>query len=134
MKIKDLKNLCIKFNIRTAKKNKSEIINHINELHQKHDENTVNNVLKDIENGELNYFPNHHEHYRSFFNGVDLHNRFWYKFYFGYHVKHWQTVYLFSIIKVAIINSWVIFNEIVPGKNLITFLEDLAEWLINPTF
>jgi hypothetical protein len=55
--------------------------------------------------------PSHHQFYRDHFNGVDLHNRFWYQFHFSFRVKHWRTKMLLSVFESAVTNSWVLACE-----------------------
>ena len=55
--------------------------------------------------------PPHHNYYRSHFNGVDLHNRYWYAFSFSFKVNHWRTKLLLSMLGSAVVNSWVLSCE-----------------------
>jgi len=91
------------------------------------------NILSQIEKAEIETEPPHHSLYRDKFNGVDLHDRYWYKLNYNYQVKNWHTVYAFCLFKVGVINSWVIFNEL-KRIDMDEYLVLVAKFAINPDF
>jgi hypothetical protein len=52
--------------------------------------------------------PPHHMLYREHFNGVDLHDRYWYRFSFCFRCNNWRTKMLLSLFGSAVVNAWVL--------------------------
>lgn len=51
------------------------------------------------------------ELYKKHFNWVDRFNRLWYSLDDKHGIDNWKTKLLFSIFRIAIINSWVLYNQ-----------------------
>jgi len=50
---------------------------------------------------------------------------------FNYKTYNWRTVMTMSILKMAVINSWVLFNES-KRISLDEYLIEIITWLLNP--
>lgn len=68
-------------------------------------------TLSQFEKSQWSTNDAHHQLYKANFNLVDRLNRQWYTFDFGYRVKNWRAKLFLSIVKVSLINSWVLANE-----------------------
>jgi len=91
----------------------------------------VQNLLKEIDTTYFSSEPLQHQFYRQYFNAIDCHDRYWYKLPYNYQVKsNWKTVYLFCILKVGLINTWVLHNELV-RIDLKDYLIDIAKYLLK---
>jgi len=72
-----------------------------------------------------------HSFYKDHFNGVDLHDRYWYKLAYSYQIRDWTTVYFFALLKVALINVYVLHREL-DNVDLPNYVSRLASYLISP--
>jgi len=131
--VEKLREICSKFNIRPGRKRKHELIEHmVSLINPSASEETEFASLKmEINNSINNGEPPQHAFYRKYFNGVDLHDRYWYKISYNYHVRKWQAAYFFCIFKVALINSWVLHSEI-EVMSLENYLTLLSVYLLSP--
>jgi len=131
--VEKLCEICSKFNIRPGRKRKHELIEHmVSLINPSASEETEFASLKmEINNSINNGEPPQHAFYRKYFNGVDLHDRYWYKISYNYHVRKWQAAYFFCIFKVALINSWVLHSEI-EVMSLENYLTLLSVYLLSP--
>jgi len=75
--------------------------------------------------------PLQHSFYRTNFNGVDLHDRYWYKISYNYQIRNWHSAFFFCLLKVAVVNAWVLHNEI-ELVSLENYLSQLAGYLLKP--
>jgi len=68
------------------------------------------------------------------FNAVDLHDRYWYNFPYNYKVKNWKIAFLFNIMKVGLINSWVLHCELLGAKvEAKAYIHLVAKYLLDST-
>jgi len=96
------------------------------------EDNKVQQLLQTIKSTHFQQEPAQHQFYRTYFNSVDLHDRFWYKIQYNYQVKsNWRVAYLFAVMKVAMINAWVLHNELA-RKELQDYLLTIADFLVHP--
>lgn len=70
-----------------------------------------NAVLDDANRAIHLSIPPHHSLYRANFNGVDLHNRYWYRFPFSFRCCNWRSKMVLSILGSAVVNAWVLACE-----------------------
>ena len=52
-----------------------------------------------------------HQHYRRWFNGVDLHDRYWNRRQDHHTIKSWRAKFVFSLFQSSIVNGWVLHNQ-----------------------
>jgi hypothetical protein len=55
--------------------------------------------------------PPHHIFYRKHFNSIDKHDKLFYRLASSFHIPHWRTKMLLSILLSAVVNSWVLYRE-----------------------
>jgi len=129
--VKSLRDLCKQHNIRPGKRKKMDLALHIYQVLTNPERIPKRDtVLKELRKS-FHTDASHHIFYRENFNAVDLHDRFWYSFNYNYIVKDWKQTYFFALFKMALINSWVIYNEKERVK-LLEFLEEVSVWCLNP--
>jgi len=130
--VTDLREICAKHNIRVGRKRKHELIDYMVQILNptQSAESEFTELKSKIDSTFFATEPPQHTFYRTHFNGVDLHDRYWYKIPYNYQVRNWQTAYFFGILKVAVINSWVLHNEI-EQITLEKYLTALAVYLLN---
>lgn len=87
---------------------------------------TFEKVLNIIESINFLNKPEHHEIYRQYFNGVDLHDKKWYRFHYSYGINNWRSKMLLCILTDAIINCYTIVNEN-RKRSLLQVREDIIE-------
>jgi hypothetical protein len=90
----------------------------------------LDKLLEDIETNNFTVNPIHHKFYVDNFNSIDLHSRYWYRFYWNYRAKNWRCKYILSILTSGTVNSWTVYNELV-RINIYNYREILVRQLIN---
>jgi len=114
--VAQLREICAQHNIRPGSgKRKAELISTMEYiLNPSETEDTqLRQLLHNISNTKFDTEAKQHQLYREKFNAVDLHDRYWYKLPYNYQVKSsWKAAYLFAVMKIALINSWVLHNEL----------------------
>jgi len=130
--VNDLRKICSEYNIRPGKRNKAKLVEHIFTVLQdpKRRATESETMIKELHQTIFLNDPIHHLFYRSHFNSIDIHDRMWYRFCYGYRVFNWRLVYTMNLLKVASINSWVIYNEY-ERLDQQNYLENVAIWCIK---
>ncbi len=70
------------------------------------------------------------KHYRSHFNLLDLHDRYFYKVVYPHRILNWHTALALDLINVLVVNSWVLYSQgqLVQFKD---YRRDLAAQLLQ---
>jgi hypothetical protein len=130
--IQELKALCDSLNIKHGR-NKKEIIERI----LKRSETTgrrsheLNKTHREFENSSFeNDEENFHNLYKRFFNGIDLHDRYYYRLHTRMAVQNWKRKLLQCLIRSLYINVFSMVNAqlIIPWTE---YCRTLAKILIN---
>ena len=83
----------------------TNILERVNTLHKKGSELTE--LIKYVDIKWLSDPAPAQDFYGTFFNFVDLADRYWYQVEDHHHNQHWKCKMLLSILRYAIVNTWV---------------------------
>jgi len=132
--VKELRSICAEYNIRCGSGiRKTDLVLTMARIlnPSQNEDNEVQQLLQTIKSTHFQQEPAQHQFYRTHFNSVDLHDKIWYKIEYNYQVKsNWRVAYLFAVMKVAMINAWVLHNELA-RKELQDYLLTIADFLIH---
>lgn len=131
--MKQLKGLYHENKMRPKQKRKKELVNELRIVLNSNNETTFSSQLKEISDTQHHGPPTHHDIYRSNFNSIDLHDRYWHRFRYYYKTHNWRTKIIMGILTVAVLNSWTLYSESVEIE-LGVFREIIAVNLLNDVF
>lgn len=90
----------------------------------------MNQLLKSVETKWSDDPAILHDVYRRHFNLLDLADKYWYQVQETHPNHNWKSKILFSILRFAVINSWVFYSQHQYEK-WIEFRENLGKTLIQ---
>ena len=102
LNVTDLRYICGQYNIKPGRKRKHELINHMAQILNPSvsEESDFKMLQSQIDTTFYATEPLQHSFYRTNFNAVDLHDRYWYKIPYSYQIRKWHSAYFFSLLKV----------------------------------
>jgi len=93
--------------------------------------NVLDDLKKLLRSSSHKTSPPHHGYYKDYFNGVDLHDRFFYKQRSHHSIRNWEPKFIWSILQVGLNNSWALFCSI-QDVPFLDFCETVSNVLIDP--
>jgi len=100
--VPELREICDQYNIRPGKKRKHDLITHMAQILNPSDSavSQLNAIETQIDKTFYGTEPLQHSFYRTNFNGVDLHDRYWYKISYNYQIRNWHSAFFFCLLKL----------------------------------
>jgi len=126
----------VKFTILDQEKRKKrDLVKHVHHVlnDPKRREQKMTTIWDELQQNQFNTIPIHHNFYRTHFNSIDRHDKIWYSFCYSYKVFNWKTVYFFALVKLSVINAWVLWND-QKKIDLRNYLEIILKWCLKPEF
>ncbi len=68
-------------------------------------------ILQDMQHSIRNGYGEHHSFYKSHFNGVDMFNKLFYAYDYGYKIYHWKVRMVMSVLKNLLISTFALVVE-----------------------
>ena len=127
MKLKELGVIARDMNIKTAGKKKDELVSDIIKM-KKITADDVQNTIQSLSQASKNSSAPHHSIYRSEFNGIDLHDKEWYKQINHHTIVSWRSKFTMSLVMSGIVNSHVMYRHF-EDLTLIKYCERLSQEL-----
>ena len=127
MTLKDLVIKAKEFGVKSAGKRKEKLLQDVIEA-KKLKEDKVQIILNELSSSSNTTKAPHHSMYKSRFNGVDLHDKMWYKLQNHHSIYSWRAKFTLGIIQSGLINSYVVYkhlNEI----HFLKYCEQLSDEL-----
>eukprot|EP00005_Dracoamoeba_jomungandri_P008813 CAMPEP_0174275952 /NCGR_PEP_ID=MMETSP0439-20130205/60120_1 /TAXON_ID=0 /ORGANISM="Stereomyxa ramosa, Strain Chinc5" /LENGTH=815 /DNA_ID=CAMNT_0015368133 /DNA_START=395 /DNA_END=2842 /DNA_ORIENTATION=- len=90
-------------------------------------------LCADLKNGTFKGIPIQHKIYREFFNSIDIADKMFYCIALGHRSRNWATRMLFYMIRIALNNSWVVYEMMHDCMALSEYRKQVALGLLHLT-
>jgi hypothetical protein len=123
MKVPQLAEISKSRNIKRARTKQDMIQSILADQNVSNDE--VNRLRHQLEHAATTGNTAPHDHYRSTFNAVDLHDRLWYKLQHNQPIRSWRTKLTISILEASVVNAFVLHRHF-NTKSFVDFSQQLG--------
>lgn len=110
MTVKQLSVVAKDLGIKSSGKKRKDLLEDIKEA-KKLKEDQVQVVLDELDASPSNTQPAHHEMYKKHFNGIDLHDKMWYKLQNHHSIYSWRAKYTLSLLQSSLVNSFIVYRH-----------------------
>ena len=131
-KLEEIKKIAKRNHI-TIKGNKQDMINKILEA-QQIDDDDFTRLMEDLIESSKKGKAQHHKDYKSFFNGVDLQDTYWYSIQGHHYFKKWQSKLVNSLLEVCMVNAFTLYSEKVSGMTMSEFADKVTNKMCQKNF
>ena len=111
-----LKEKAQELNIKSTGKNKAKLIEEIKTV-MRMKEDVIESTMSNLSRSTRSTEAPHHIKYKSEFNGVDLHDRYWYYQKNHHSLFGWRSKFTLCLLQSAMINSMVVHKHFDKHKN-----------------
>jgi len=101
-----------------SREKKEDLVNYLYEL-LNGDRSDYELALELLDQASASVPYSAHTVYKQYFNIIDVHDKFWYCYHYGFDVRHWRTKVIMGIMMTSLINAWCLYCE----KSKISLLE-----------